>query len=95
MVHAALADEVQNRYLLTYTPANQTQDGKWREISVRLPESDYRIVARPGYFAPKPAPIRPTLEFTATGSAGAYLTVGANDVEVFEDGVRAANRALP
>ena len=87
VVHAALADEVQNRYLLTYTPANQTQDGKWREISVRLPESDYRIVARPGYFAPKPAPIRPTLEFTATGSAGAYLAVGANDVEVFEDGV--------
>ena len=88
VVHAALADEVQNRYLLTYTPANQTQDGKWREISVRLPDSDYRIVARPGYFAPKPAPIRPTLEFTATGGAGAYLTVGAEDVEVFEDGVR-------
>jgi Ca-activated chloride channel family protein len=88
VVHAALADEVQNRYLLTYTPDNQTQDGKWREISVRLPDSDYRIVARPGYFAPRPAPIRPTLEFTATGGAGAYLTVGAEDVEVFENGVR-------
>ena len=36
VVHAALADDVQNRYLLTYTPANQRQDGKWREISVQV-----------------------------------------------------------
>jgi VWFA-related protein len=88
VVHAALADEVQNRYLLTYTPANQRQDGKWREISVRVPESAYHIVARPGYFAPKPAPIRPTLEFTAADAGGDYLNVAAEDVEVFEDGVR-------
>jgi Ca-activated chloride channel homolog len=87
VVHAALADEVQNRYLLTYTPANQRQDGKWREISVRVPDSQHRVVARPGYFAPKPAPIRPTLEFTATSPGGTYLTVSAEDVEVTEDGV--------
>ena len=30
----ALADDVQNRYLLTYTPSNQTIDGSWRSITV-------------------------------------------------------------
>jgi VWFA-related protein len=87
-VHAALADDVQNRYLLTYTPVNQGQDGKWREISVRVAEPAHRVVARPGYFAPRPAPIRPTLEFTATDAGGSYLNVSAEDLEVFEDGVR-------
>ena len=87
VVHAALADDVQNRYLLTYTPTNQRQDGKWREISVQVAESGYRIDARPGYFAPKPAPVRPTIEFTAMDPSGAYLDVAAGDLEIREDGV--------
>ena len=87
VVHAALADDVQNRYLLTYTPTNQRQDGKWREISVQVAESGYRIDARPGYFAPKPAPVRPTIEFTATDPSGSYLEVAAGDLEIIEDGV--------
>ena len=87
VVHAALADDVQNRYLLTYTPTNQRQDGKWREISVQVAESGYRVDARPGYFAPKPAPVRPTIEFTAMDPSGAYLDVAAADLEVVEDGV--------
>jgi len=87
VVHAALADDVQNRYLLTYTPANQKHDGKWREISVKVAEPEYRVKARPGYFAPRPAPIRPAIEFTATDPAGAYLDVAASDLEVVEDGV--------
>ena len=44
-------------------------------------------IARPGYFAPKPPPIRPTIEFTATDPSGAYLDVAADDLEVVEDGV--------
>jgi VWFA-related protein len=87
-VHTALADDVQNRYLLTYTPANQTQDGKWREIKVQLAEPrTYRVAARPGYFAPKPAPVRPTVEFTVTDPHGRYLDVAADDLDVTEDGV--------
>jgi len=77
---------VQNRYLLTYTPANQTQDGKWRQIAVQVPDPAYRVTARPGYFAPKPAPIRPVLEFTATDLAGEYRDVVADDLDVLEDG---------
>ena len=87
IVHAALADDVQNRYLLTYTPTNQQQDGKWREIRVKVEDPGYRVEARPGYFAPKPAPVRPTIEFTATDPSGAYLEVSAGDLEVVEDGV--------
>ena len=53
LVHNALADDVQNRYLITYTPANQAHDGKWREISVVTGVPEYRVKARPGYFAPE------------------------------------------
>ena len=54
MVHAALADEVQNLYLLTYTPINQAQDGKWRADRVRLPDSDYRTSQGPATLPPCP-----------------------------------------
>ena len=87
-VHTALVDDVQNRYVLTYTPANQKHDGRWREIMVQLTDPGrYRVSARPGYFAPKPAPVRPTLEFTVTDPQGRYLDVSADDLEVLEDGV--------
>jgi VWFA-related protein len=87
LVHNALADDVQNRYLITYTPANQAHDGKWRDISVSTNVPEYRVKARPGYFAPKPAPVRPSIEFTATDTAGQYLDVSADDLEVVEDDV--------
>ena len=85
LVHTALVDEVRNRYLLTYTPTNQNQDGKWRQIAVQVPDPSYRVSARSGYFAPKPAPVRPTIEFTATDPQGAYLPISADDLEVVED----------
>ena len=87
LVHNALADDVQNRYLITYTPANQAHDGKWRDISVITGVPEYRVKARPGYFAPKPAPVRPSLEFTATDLSGQYLEVSADDLDIVEDGV--------
>src|SRR5262249_23471350 len=87
LVHTALVDEVRNRYLLTYTPTNQNHDGKWRQITVQLPDPSYHIAARPGYFAPKAAPVRPTIEFTATDPQGAYLSISADDLEVVEDHV--------
>jgi VWFA-related protein len=87
LVHSALVDEVQNRYLLTYTPANQTQDGKWRKIAVQLTDPTHRVTARPGYFAPKPPPVKPTIEFTATDPQGEYLSVSAEDLEIVEDDV--------
>ena len=87
-VHTALAEDVQNRYLLAYTPSEQKHDGKWREIAVRLEDpGTYRVSARPGYFSPKPPPVRASLEFTVTDPQGRYLDVSAEDLEVSEDGV--------
>ena len=86
-VHTALVEAVHNRYLLTYTPTNQKHDGSWRQISVQVADASYKVAARPGYFAPKPAPVRPTIEFTATDPQGTYLAIAADDLEVLEDNV--------
>ena len=84
---SALADVVQNRYLLIYTPSNQTIDGSWRSIAVSCGDPRYVVKTRTGYFAPKPGPIRPTIEFTAVDPQGQYLEVSAEDLEVVENGV--------
>jgi VWFA-related protein len=85
-VHDTLTEDVENRYLITYTPTNQKPDGTWREIVVRTPDPDDVIRVRRGYFAPKPPPIKARVEFTATDPAGRYLDITKDDVEVSEDG---------
>ncbi len=44
-VHDTLTDDVQNRYLITYTPKNQKTDGTWR--------ADQRADRRPGQRHPR------------------------------------------
>ncbi len=82
-----LTEDVQNRYLLTYTPQNQKIDGSWRAITVKTNNPDHVIRTRTGYFAPKPPPIRPAIEFTAIEPSGRYLNLTAEDLEVVENGV--------
>jgi VWFA-related protein len=86
-VHDRLATDAQNRYLITYTPTNERSDGKWRRISLKIAEPGYKVRAREGYFAQKPPPIRPSLEFTVTDSNQQYAEVAADDLVVVEDGV--------
>jgi Ca-activated chloride channel family protein len=86
-VHDRLATDAQNRYLITYTPTNERPDGKWRRISLKTSEPDYKVRAREGYFAQKPPPIRPSLEFTVTDRNQQYADVAADDLVVVEDGV--------
>ena len=81
-----VADDARNRYLMTYTPANQKKDGTWRTISVEVPEG-YKVQARAGYRAPAPPPIRPTLEFHVTNAEQGYVAIAASDLEIIEDGV--------
>jgi VWFA-related protein len=76
----------QTRYLITYTPTNQTKDGSWRAITFQLPPG-YKARAREGYRAPLPAPVRATMEFTITDRSRGYVSVAADDLEVVEDGV--------
>jgi len=86
-VHDTLTEDVQNRYLLTYTPKNQKIDGLWREVGVTTADASHVIRTRPGYFAPKPPPIRPAIEFTATDEEGKYLNLSSEDLEIVENGV--------
>jgi VWFA-related protein len=72
---------------LTYTPSNQEVDGSWRAISVSTADESHTVRARRGYFAPKPPPVRPTLEFTVTQTGSSMADVTADELVVVEDGV--------
>jgi VWFA-related protein len=82
----AIATDTHNRYLITYSPANQRKDGAWRSVAVDVPKG-MKSRTRAGYFAPEPPPIRPTIEFTITDAARNYVDVTAQDLQVLEDGV--------
>jgi Ca-activated chloride channel homolog len=53
-VFSQITAELQAQYLLGYYSSNETNDGKYRRITVRVPKrADLRIRARQGYYAPK------------------------------------------
>lgn len=53
-VFSQITAELQAQYLLGYYSPNETRDGKFRRISVRVPkQGELRIRAKSGYFAPK------------------------------------------
>jgi VWFA-related protein len=86
--HGMIAADIQSRYLLAYTPTNRQLDGGWRRIHVTTTSATNVVRARPGYFAPKPPPVRATLEFTVANRDHRPVEVTADDLEVFEDGVK-------
>jgi Ca-activated chloride channel family protein len=87
LAHDALASDVHQRYLLTYTPSNQTIDGAWRAVTLTTSKPEYVVRTRKGYFAPKPAPVRPSIEFTITDNEDRFVDIGADDLTVVENGV--------
>ena len=86
-VHDQIAADVEHQYVLAYTPSDQDQDGTWRRIALDVRKPQLTVRTRAGYFAPKPPPIRPSLEFTITDPEDRFLEVSASDVEVLENGV--------
>jgi VWFA-related protein len=86
-VHEQVAGDVRQRYLLSYSPANQVADGAWRRITVVTTDASHRVRTRDGYFAPKPPPVRPSLEFTVTGANRELVDLTRDDLVVIEDGV--------
>jgi VWFA-related protein len=48
-----IADELRTQYLLGYTPSNLKHDGSFRKIRVRVVNTDYKVQARRGYYAPQ------------------------------------------
>jgi Ca-activated chloride channel family protein len=86
-MNGLIAADVQQRYVLTYTPKNQRVDGTWRNVSVTTGDPTYRVTVRAGYRAPDPPVIRPQIELTIRDLARQYLDVTPDDLSVFEDGV--------
>ncbi len=86
-IHATVAADAFRRYLISYTPLDQEANGTFRAISLHTTNDTYRVRTREGYYAPKPRPIRPTLEFSATDATRGQVNLSASDLLVLEDGV--------
>ena len=85
-VHATVAADAFRRYLLSYTPQNQEADGRFRTITLSSVNPGYKIRTREGYYAPKPPPVRATIEFSASDATGGTPNLSAGDLTVLEDG---------
>jgi VWFA-related protein len=87
IVHDRVASDVASQYLITYTPTNQKIDGSWRAITLATQDPDYKVRTKPGYFAPKPPPVHPILEFTIADTANRAVNISRDDLTLVEDGV--------
>ena len=85
-VHKLIAEDVQQRYVVSYTPTNKKRDGTWRAIKLMPTNPDYTIRVRPGYRAPAPAAIRPQIELTIRDLNRRLIDVTPADLQVLEDG---------
>jgi Ca-activated chloride channel family protein len=50
---ANIADELSHQYTIAYRPLNQTRDGKWRKLEVRVSRPELMVRSRKAYRAPK------------------------------------------
>ena len=48
-----IADELGHQYTISYRPENQTRDGKWHALDVKVKREDLTVRTRKGYRAPK------------------------------------------
>ncbi|HBB88119.1 MAG TPA: hypothetical protein DC047_10925 [Blastocatellia bacterium] len=51
---ANIADELAHQYTIAYRPLNQTRDGKWRKLEVKVSRPEVKVRTRKAYRAPKP-----------------------------------------
>ncbi|MCC7009291.1 MAG: VWA domain-containing protein [Acidobacteria bacterium] len=85
--HSLIADDIQQRYVVTYSSTNSRQDGTWRTIAMTTGDPTHAVKVRNGYWAPSPPPIRPQIEMTIKDLNREFIDVTAEDFEVLEDGV--------
>jgi VWFA-related protein len=46
-----IQDEMRSQYAIAYTPSNPKKDGSYRKLDFKMPNKDYRVQARKGYYA--------------------------------------------
>jgi VWFA-related protein len=74
-----ISDDMRGYYLLTYVPRNAAFDGRFRQISVKLPRPDFEVQARRGYYAVESTGQFAVLDFEAPALAAAHgALAGAN-----------------
>jgi len=50
-----ISEELRSQYTLGYYPTNNAPDGKFRKIHVDVDNKEYKVLARKGYYAPRPS----------------------------------------
>jgi VWFA-related protein len=50
---ASVVEELGNQYTIAYRPSNQTRDGRWRAIELKLSRPELTARTRKGYKAQK------------------------------------------
>lgn len=50
-----LQEEMRSQYSIGYTPTNDTKDGTFRKVDVKVRDKNLRVQVRKGYYAIKPA----------------------------------------
>ncbi|HWX39616.1 MAG TPA: VWA domain-containing protein [Blastocatellia bacterium] len=77
---ARVDEEVRNYYILTYVPANNNYDGRFRKISVKLDRPGLDVETRKGYVAIRPMPVldweRDALDVLASGETKDAFQIG-------------------
>jgi VWFA-related protein len=53
-VFKELQEEMRSQYAIGYTPTNDTKDGSYRKLDIKLSNKDFKVQARKGYYAIKP-----------------------------------------
>jgi VWFA-related protein len=53
-IYAQLTEDLRNQYSLGYTPDRPWNDDAWRAIRLEIPNSDFTIYCRPGYYPKRP-----------------------------------------
>jgi VWFA-related protein len=51
-IYQTIEDELRSQYAIGYVPADQTHDGKFRRLAVRVDEKGLKVSVRRGYYAP-------------------------------------------
>lgn len=48
-----ISEELRSQYTVGYYPTNTAKDGRFRKVKVEVPNKDFKILTRKGYYAPK------------------------------------------